>query len=191
MRLFQQNRALHTMSGRGSTIFSQKMVFHSLSHRRVPSSLQVPLAVPGVSQKQRCCGAGVSVHTFPDAELPRSPTAVGNTTRILAVGHESWMPSQSLGVAPTHGQGPEGRGDLCGDNVWGDREGTHGGEETLRIQRSLRRREQLQRAAAAQELSPSARHSTTSSGHLLEGTLALITKGNCSKETICSSQPQG
>lgn len=113
-----------------------------------------------------------------------------NTDQPLAAGHESWMPSQSLRVAPTHSQGPEGRGDLCGDNVWGDREGTHGGEETLRIQRSLRRREQLQRAAAAQELSPSARHSTTSSGHLLEGTLALITKGNCSKETICSSQPQ-
>lgn len=70
------------MSGRGSTIFSQKMAFHSLSHRRVASSLQVPLAVPGVSQKQRCCGAGVSVHTFPDAELSHSPTAVGNTAWI-------------------------------------------------------------------------------------------------------------
>lgn len=126
MRLFQHNRARHAMSGRGSTILSQEVVFHSLSHRQLFYQPRFLVSVGAVSLWSW------SIHGFTHSQLLSSPfppqlqeTQQGAGTACRT---QSWMPPQ----------GSEGMGaSLVGQ----------GGEETPRIQRSLWKREQLQRAA--------------------------------------------
>lgn len=148
MRLFQQNRAVYTMPGRGSTIFSERVVFHSVSHTQVALPHQLSLAAPGLSEKQHFCELELSSSLGFTHPQMRSPPSPHSKDQALAPGQESWITSQSLGMFSTHSKDGREWGDLCGENIWGIREGTQGGEESLRVQRSPWRREQLPRAAA-------------------------------------------